>query len=79
MKARVVVNRHHVKWNETHPEEPRKVLSIHRGKRVTYADTVEVLGPAKLVYRPCSPMSCGARVWLETDAAILADGEEVKR
>ena len=31
---------------------------------------VEVLGPSKIVYRPDKPMSCGERVWIETEAEV---------
>jgi hypothetical protein len=27
---------------------------------------VEILGSSKLVYRPDKPLSCGAKVWIET-------------
>ena len=48
----------------------------------TYRENVacheaEILGPSKLVYSPERPLSCGARLWLETRADVLVvDGGE---
>ena len=36
-----------------------------------YAHEVEILGDSKVVYSPEKPMSCGARVWIETDAEVI--------
>jgi hypothetical protein len=45
-----------------------------RGQNV-YAHAVEILGPSQLVYRPDKPLSCGARLWLETHAQVVCDGQ----
>jgi hypothetical protein len=66
---RIHVNMHKVRANKKHgTNEP--VLSIKEGKSNTYCHEVDILGPSKLVYRPDKPLSCGARVWIETDAEI---------
>ena len=66
---RIHVNMHKVRANKKHgPNEP--VLTIKEGKSNTYCHEVDILGPSKLVYRPDKPLSCGARVWIETDAEI---------
>ena len=66
---RIHVNMHKVRANKTHgTNEP--VLTIKEGKSNTYCHEVDILGPSKLVYRPDKPLSCGARVWIETDAAL---------
>jgi len=31
---------------------------------------VKILGPAEIVYRPDKPLSCGARVWVETQSQV---------
>ena len=64
---RIHVNMHKVRANKKHgTNEP--VLTIKEGKSNTYCHEVDILGPSKLVYRPNKPLSCGARVWIETDA-----------
>ena len=66
---RIHVNMHKVRANKKHgTNEP--VLTIKEGKSNTYCHEVDILGPSKLVYRPDKPLSCGARVWIETDAVI---------
>tara|TARA_R100001163_G_C4950870_1_gene118693 strand:+ start:234 stop:449 length:216 start_codon:yes stop_codon:yes gene_type:complete len=66
---RIHVNMHKVRANKKHgTNEP--VLSIKEGKSNTYCHEVDILGPSKLVYRPDKPLSCGARVWIETDAEL---------
>ena len=66
---RIHVNMHKVRANKKHgTNEP--VLTIKEGKTNTYCHEVDILGPSKLIYRPNKPLSCGARVWIETDAEI---------
>jgi len=66
---RIHVNMHKVRANKKHgTNEP--VLTIKEGKTNTYCHEVDILGPSKLIYRPDKPLSCGARVWIETDAEI---------
>jgi hypothetical protein len=60
---------HKVRANKKHgTNEP--VLTIKEGRTNTYCHEVDILGPSKLVYRPDKPLSCGARVWIETTAAV---------
>ena len=66
---RIHVNMHKVRANKKHgTNEP--VLTIKEGSTNTYCHEVDILGPSKLVYRPNKPLSCGARVWIETTAAV---------
>ena len=66
---RIHVNMHKVRANKKHgTNEP--VLTIKEGKSNTYCHEVDILGPSKLVYRPNKPLSCGARVWIETTASV---------
>jgi len=32
---------------------------------------VQILGESKVVYSPDKPLSCGAKVWIETDAEVI--------
>jgi len=65
MKTIIHVNQHVVKANaKTGAEDP--VLTIKTYKGNTYAHEVEIKGPSKIVYSPNKPLSCGARVWIET-------------
>ena len=66
---RIHVNMHKVRANKKQgTNEP--VLTIKESKSNTYCHEVDILGPSKLVYRPDKPLSCGARVWIETNAEL---------
>ena len=69
MKTIIHVNQHVIKANrKTGATDP--VLTIKTYKSNTYAHEVEILGPSKVVYSPNKPLSCGAHVWIETQAKI---------
>lgn len=73
MPARIHVNLIKIRSNAKHgTNEP--VITIKRGKRNTYCHNVEILGPSKVIYSPCKPLSCGAKVWIETDSILVVDG-----
>lgn len=74
MKTVIHVNQHVIKRNNKHGErEP--VLSAKTYKTNQYghevairSDTGDVV--AKVVYSPDKPLSCGARVWIETELDV---------
>lgn len=73
MIARIHVNQHKIRANQKNgTNDP--VITIKRGKKNTYCHRVDILGPASVIYRPCKPLSCGARVWIETDSWLMIDG-----
>ena len=69
MKTRIHVNQHKIRSNKKHNlNEP--VITVKTSKSNTYAHEVEVLGPSKIIYSPDKPLSCGARVWIETESKV---------
>lgn len=48
----------------------RPVFSVRTSMGVLWGREVEVVGRSKLVY-PDKPLSCGARVWIETRSAVI--------
>ena len=65
---------HKIRANKKHgTKEP--VITVKTYKTNTYAHEVEILGESKVVYSPDKPLSCGARVWIETDAEVKIDGQ----
>jgi transcriptional regulator of heat shock response len=73
MLHRIHINQHKIRANKKHgTNEP--VISIKTGSQNTYCHSVEILGPSRVVYSPCKPLSCGARVWVETEADLVIDG-----
>lgn len=70
MKTIVHVNQHNIKHNTKHPNNRKPVLTVKTYKSNTYADEVIIHGESKVVYSPDKPLSCGARVWIETQAEV---------
>jgi len=79
MITRIHVNQHVIKSNlKNNKEEPP--LSIISNGRTAHAKTVNILDLdgrpiARIVYSPNKPLSCGARVWIETNNDIEIDNE----
>jgi hypothetical protein len=78
VKTIIHVNQHVIKANaKSGANDP--VLTVKTYKSNTYAHAVEINGPSRLIYKPNNPLSCGAKVWLETDAEVtclpFANGE----
>ena len=69
MKTIIHVNQHAVRRNiKAEVKEP--VLTVKTYKTNIYAHEVDIKGPSRLVYSPDKPLSCGARVWLETESEV---------
>lgn len=64
------MNQHKIRLNiKNNTVEP--VLTIKTYKSNVYAHEVEILGPSKIIYSPKKPLSCGARVWVETESEVI--------
>ena len=69
MKKRIHVNQHKIRSNKKNNlNEP--VITVKTSKSNNYGHEVEILGPSKIIYSPDKPLSCGARVWIETEADV---------
>ena len=40
-------------------------------KSNTYAHQVAIKGESKVIYSPDKPLSCGAKVWIETMSEVI--------
>ena len=74
MKYKIHVNQHNIRSNKTKGTD-LPVITIKQGRKNTYCNEVEILGPSKIVYggagcdmKPL--LSCGARVVIETESEI---------
>ena len=73
---RIHVNQHVIRRNMKRQDglyEPP--ITVKEGKANTYCYAVEVLGDSKVVYSPNKPLSCGAKVWIETDSPVVLTTE----
>ena len=69
MKKIIHINQHVIRSNsKTGEREP--VITVKTYKDNNYAHEVYVDGPWKIVYSPDKPLSCGAKVWIETEAEV---------
>ena len=69
MKKIIHINQHIIKSNaKTGQRDP--VITVKTYKDNTYGHEVYVDGPCKIVYSPDKPLSCGAKVWIETEAKV---------
>lgn len=66
MKKKIIhINQHKIrKNNKTGSNDP--VITVKTYNSNDYGHEVEIHGPCKIVYSPDKPLSCGARVWIET-------------
>lgn len=72
MIKRIHINQHKLKANlKNGTNDP--VITIQTSKGPTYANGVIINGPSKLVYSPNKPLSCGARLWLETESDLVLE------
>ena len=70
MKKIINVNRHIVAANEKNGTAAAPLsCKVGRGK-ATYGKRIEIAGPCVIVYSPNAPLSCGARVWIETESPV---------
>jgi len=70
MKTIIHVNQHVIKSN-IKKEVNDPVLTVKTYKDNRYAHEVEIIGPSKVVYSTDKPLSCGARVWIETYGEVI--------
>ena len=69
MKTIIHVNQHKIRANAKNSEE-EAVLTVKTYKSNLYAHQVRVNGPCIIRYSPDKPLSCGARVWVETESTV---------
>ena len=75
MITRIHVNQHHIRSNKSKGTD-LPVITVKQGKKNTYCNEVEILGPSKIIYggsgKDTKPLlSCGARVVVETRAEVI--------
>lgn len=74
MKTIVHVNQAHIRANiKKEPINREPVLTVKTYKSNVYANTVTIEGPSRVIYSPDKPLSCGARVWIETEGKVTID------
>ena len=67
---RIHINQHNIKHNRNHPEDPKPVMTVKHSRGNEKGDFVKINGPSFVMYSPEKPLSCGARVWIQTEAEV---------
>lgn len=75
MRRIIHVNQHAVRRNAKRDasEAMEPVITVKTHRANTYGFTVE-FADGKVVYSPDKPLSCGAKVWIETNNPVVVDG-----
>lgn len=74
MSVKVHVNQHKIRGNLKHGRNDPPIAIRGPGRGVRYAYEVELVGAARVIYSPNKPLSCGARLWIEADDALIMGG-----
>jgi len=69
MIKRIHINQHIIRSNGKTGDRER-VITVKTGKQNIYCDRVLLDGLAEVVYSPDKPLSCGAKVWIETSDLV---------
>ena len=72
MKTKIHVNQHNIKANNKGADLP--VITVKDYKQNRKCNEVDILNDgrvvARVVYSPKKPLSCGAKVWIETELEV---------
>jgi hypothetical protein len=77
MLKRIHVDQHVIRRNKKNGTDDPP-LSVKTYKDNIKCRKILIDGPSSVIYSPDKPLSCGARVWIETTACVIADCEEVE-
>ena len=69
LKKRIHVNQHMIKANAKN-DGTAPVITVKTSKSNTYGHCVIIDGWSKVIYSPDKPLSCGAKVWMETTSPV---------
>ena len=66
---RIHINQHVIRANSKN-EERKPPITVKTSDANHKGWSVDIHGVSQVVYRPDKPLNCGAKVWMETTAAI---------
>jgi hypothetical protein len=77
MIKRIHINQHNIKHNAKNPDDLRPPITVKTYNANTKGFKAEIAGASTVVYSPDKPLSCGAKVWIETWCVVDVDGVKV--
>jgi hypothetical protein len=69
---RIHVNQHNLRQRVAKTSDSPCYTIKHKNKTY-WANEVLIDGPSRLVERVDNPLSCGARLWIETESSVVFD------
>ena len=69
MKTIIHINKNLKQSNDKHGRS-NPVCRVEVGGETLYGSRVDILGPSSMIYSPDKPLSCGARVCIETEGEV---------
>ena len=70
---RIHINQHNIRHNAKNPDDQKPVVTVKTSVSNTKGFNATVHGQCKVVYSPDKPLSCGAKVWIETKDTVVVD------
>ena len=67
---RIHINQHIIRSNSKECGEPLPPITVKTSDANHKGFAVDIHGVSQVVYRPDKPLNCGAKVWMETRAAV---------
>jgi hypothetical protein len=75
---RLHVSQPNIRHNRSHGTT-LPVITVQTSAGPIHARKASILGESEIVYEPDKPLSCGARVWVQTTAEVVLEGAEMPR
>lgn len=76
MKKIIHVHQNNIRSNiHKEPEDLKPPIIVKTYKGSEHFFELEITGPCKIFYRPHDPLSCGARLWIETTEEVIGKKE----
>jgi len=66
---------HNIRYNKKHNAH-KPVITVKTSKENVYGHRVKILGGSDVIYSPDKPLSCGAKVWIETHNPVIVTRDE---
>ena len=76
MIKRIHINQHNIRHNAKNPDDLRPVVSVKTSTGNHKGFKASVHGAVDIVYSPDKPLSCGAKVWIQTHDTVTIEQEE---
>ncbi len=66
---------HNIRYNKKNNAK-KPVITVKTSKENVYGHRVKILGGSDVIYSPDKPLSCGAKVWIETHNPVIVTRDE---